>query len=87
MGVAVARGFRTRAGLTHRAYDRPSRSPLRAGRTVNASMRLMPAAAWWPDVERKTFWSRMKDDRELVPFKVLLLTSLLLLAAMLEWVA
>ncbi len=29
----------------------------------------------------------MKDDRELTSLKVLLLTSLLLLAAMLEWVA
>ncbi len=29
----------------------------------------------------------MQDDRERIPFKVMLLTSLLLLAAMLEWVA
>ncbi len=86
MGVATARNIRTRAGLTHRAYDRPSRLP-RAGRTSGAGERLVPAAPWWPDVERKTFWSRMKDDRELIPFKALLLTSLILLAAMLEWVA
>ncbi len=86
MGVATARNIRTRAGLTHRAYDRPSRL-LRAGRKAGASERLVPAAPWWPDVERKTFWSRMKDDRELTSLKVLLLTSLLLLAAMLEWVA
>jgi len=87
MGVAIARHIRTRAGLTYRAYDRPSRPPLRAGRKVGASGRLVPAAPWWPDVERNTFWSRMKDDRELTSLKVLLLTSLLLLAAMLEWVA
>ena len=47
----------------------------------------MPAAPWWPDVERRTFWGRMTDDRESVRFKVLVLTSLLLLAAMFDWVA
>ena len=87
MGVAVARGLRTRASLADCAYDRPSRS-LRRGRQADASTRLVPtAASWWADVQRKTFWSRMGDDRELIRFKVLLLTSLLLLAAMLEWVA
>ena len=86
MGVAVARGLRTRTSLAPCAYDRPSCSP-RRGRHADASMRLVPTAAWWADVQRKTFWSRMEDDRELIRFKVLLLTSLLLLAAMLEWVA
>ena len=86
MGVAVARRDGIRGGRTHRTYDRWSVSPVR-DRQVKAGMRLMPAAAWWPDVERKTLWGRMKDDRELIPFKVLLLTSLLLLAAMLDWVA
>lgn len=86
MGVAVARRDGTRAGRTHRAYHRWSASPVRE-RQAKAEMRLMPAAPWWPDVERKTLWSRVKDDRELIPFKVLLLTSLLLLAAMLDWVA
>ena len=87
MGVAAARGFRTRAGLTHRAYDRPTRPLVGAWREAHASARLLPAATWWPDVDRTGFWSRMNDDRELIPVKVLLLTSLLLLAAMLEWVA
>ncbi len=87
MGVAIARGFRTRAGRTYRGYDRPTRRLLRTPGRADASMHLVPTAAWWPEVERKTFWSRMKDDRELIPFKVLLLTSLILLAAMLEWVA
>ena len=73
-------------GRTHRAYHRRSVSPLR-DRPVKTSTRFIPAAPWWPDVERKTFWSRMKDDRELIRVKVLLLTSLLLLAAMLDWVA
>lgn len=86
MGVAVARGLRTRASLAQCVYDRPSRSP-RRGRRADACMRLVPTAAWWTDVQRKTFWSRMQDDRELIRFKVLVLTSLLLLAAMLEWVA
>lgn len=86
MGVAVARGVRTRASLAHDAYDRSSRST-RRGRHVDARTRLVPTAPWWADVQRKPFWSRMQDDRELIRFKVLVLTSLLLLAAMLEWVA
>jgi hypothetical protein len=86
MGVAVARRDGIHAGRTHRAYHRWGVSPAR-DRHVKAGMRLMPAAPWWPDVEQKTFWGRMKDDRELIPVKVLLLTSLLLITAMLERVA
>jgi hypothetical protein len=86
MGVAVASRTWTRAGRTRRVYHRRSVLPAR-DRQVKAEMRLIPAAPWWPDVERKTFWGRMQDDCELIPCKVLLLTSLLLLTAMLEWVA
>lgn len=86
MGVAVARRTGTRAGGAYRAYQWRSVSPVR-DRQVTAGTRLIPAAPWWPDVERKTLWGRLKDDRELIPFKLLLLTSLLLLVAMLDWVA
>lgn len=83
MGIAVARDG-TPAGRMHR--HRWSVSPVH-DRRATAGTRLMPAAPWWPDVERKTFWGRMKNDRRLIRFKVLVLTSLLLLAAMLDWVA
>ncbi len=86
MGLAVARGFGTRLGRAHRV-DYGRRVSPRRDRQVEASARLMPTASWWPGIEPKTFWGRMSDDRELVRFKVLLLTSLLLLAAMLDWVA
>lgn len=86
MGVAVARGLHTRASLAPRASDRRIRSRRRGGQT-DPSPRLVPTAAWWVGAQRKTFWGRMEDDRELIRFKVLLLTSLLLLAAVLEWVA
>lgn len=84
MGIAVARRDGTRAGRMH--HHRWSVSPVRE-RQAKAGRRLIPAAPWWPDVERKAFWGRMMDDRELIRFKVLVLTSLLLLAAMLDWVA
>jgi hypothetical protein len=47
---------------------------------------IAPAMPWAPDV-RKTFRDRLHDDRELIGLKVVLLSSLLLLTAVLEWVA
>jgi hypothetical protein len=86
VGVAVAKKVGTRVGRTHGASHWRSVSPVR-DRQVEVGARLIPAAPWWPDVERKTFWSRFTHDREMIPFKVLLLTSLLMLAALLESVA
>jgi hypothetical protein len=86
MGVAVARTTGTRTGRTHGADHWRSIPPIR-DRQITEGTRLIPAAPWWPDVERKTLWGRLKDDRELIPLKLLLLTSLLLLVAMLDWVA
>ncbi len=86
MGVAIARRVRTNAGVAHRAGNR-RQQPSPRGHHVNPSSRLVPAASWWPHAERATPWGGMQDDRERIPFKVMLLTSLLLLAAMLEWVA
>ncbi len=84
MGVAVARRDRPHVGRMH--HHRWSVSPVR-DRQAKAGARLMPAPPWWPGAERKAFWGRMSDDRELIRFKVLMLTSLLLVAAMLDWVA
>lgn len=87
MGVAVVRGSsRTRAGSLYRLPVAPIRA-VRRGGPADPRARLVPAAPWWPHRQRKTFWTRMHDDRELIPLKTLLLTSLVLLAAVLEWVA
>jgi hypothetical protein len=86
MVVAIAKRVRTNAGVAHRAVNRRQR-PWTSEHDVNRSPRLVPAASWWPRAERATPWDRIKDDRECIPLKTLLLTSLLLLAAVLEWVA
>ena len=86
MGVAIARRVRTNAEPTRRAGDR-RQSPWPYERHAKPSSRLVPAASWWPPAERATPWARMKDDREYIAFKAMLLTSLLLLAAMLERIA
>ena len=88
MGVAAARRSgagsvrrlsRMRGGSLGRAA---SASTLVARRTPIAP----PAPHRLPD-DRRSFWSRLDDDRRLIRLKVLLLASLLLLAALLEWVA
>lgn len=86
MGVAIAKRVRTNAGVAHRAGNRRQR-PWAYEHNVDSRPRLVPAASWWPRAERATPWDRIKDDRECIPLKALLLTSLLLLAAVLEWVA
>jgi hypothetical protein len=35
----------------------------------------------------RTFWDRMQDDGDLIRLKIVLLTTLALLTAVLEWVA
>ena len=85
MGIAVARRVRTSAGCAHRAGNR-RHQPWPREQYVTPSSRLVRAASWWPH-ERVSPWDRLKDDRECIPFKVILLSSLLLLAAMLQWVA
>lgn len=85
MGVAIAKRVRTNAGVASRAANRRQR-PWAYEHNVNSRPRLVPAASWWR-AERATPWDRIKDDRECIPLKALLLTSLLLLVAVLEWVA
>jgi hypothetical protein len=41
----------------------------------------------WPADAPKTFWERFEDDRDLIRLKVVLLTSLALITALLERVA
>ena len=84
MGVAAARGFRV-PGSIRRSYG--SRGP--ASRRTRWIGRAPMAPAWpqWIPEERKTFWERVQDDRELIGLKTGFLASLLLLTAFLELVA
>jgi hypothetical protein len=88
MGVVAAR----RAGLrvsTRRPYRTSTPSCTRS-----ASLRLLGSdrsavtspMPRWAVGERKAFWARFQDDRDLIRLKVVLLTSLALLTALLEWV-
>ena len=91
MGVAAARRSRVRpAAAGRRAYRMPDRP---AGRFASQGIRgahhihvASPLPGWVAD-ERKTVWARLQDDRDLIRLKVLLLTSLAVLTALLEWAA
>jgi len=90
MGVVAVRRSGTRVATSGRRSHRmstrytdqsPSQRTLQAGR-VRADVPI----PHWPDA-RKTFWERFEDDRDLIRLKVVLLTSLALITALLERVA
>ncbi len=90
MGVVAAQRSRTRASrLVRRANRMPNRSFGRAApqRTRGSARVRVPSIPPWAVEVRKTFWDRVRDDRELIGLKIVLLASLLLLTALLEWVA
>jgi hypothetical protein len=91
MGIVAVRRSGTRVATSVRRSQRmstrytgrsPSQRTLRAAR-VGA---YAPIPQWPPDA-RKTFWERFEDDRDLIRLKVVLLTSLALITALLERVA
>ena len=92
MGVAVVRRSGTRAatrarrsyGLStqHTGSRSSSQRTLRAG-----GVRAHAAIPQWPADEQKTFWERFEDDRDLTRLKIVLLTSLAVITALLERVA
>ncbi len=88
MGVTAARRFRM-SGSIRRSYRMPGRSRSATSRRTIGIARASIAPGWpqWIPDERKTFWDRVQDDRELIGLKTVLLASLLLLTALLEWVA
>jgi hypothetical protein len=77
--VSTRRPYRTSTPTWARSGSHRS---LESARTYAASP--MPR---WAVGERKAFWARFQDDRDLIRLKVVLLTSLVLLTALLEWVA
>jgi hypothetical protein len=87
MGVVAAR----RAGLrvsAHQAYRTTSAYARSASPRLPGGERsyLATPIPRWAVGERKAFWARFRDDRDLIRFKVVLLTSLAVLTALLEWV-
>jgi hypothetical protein len=91
MGVIAAR----RSGLristpVRRLYRTSTSSSVRSASLrplgSNGSHVASPMPRWAVG-ERKAFWTRFQDDRDLIRLKVVLLTSLVLLTALLEWVA
>ena len=88
MGVAAVRGFRM-SGSTRRSYRMPGRSRGATSRRTRGIAHAPIAPVWpqWIPNDRKTFWDKVRDDRELIGLKTVLLASLLLLTALLEWVA
>ena len=83
MGVAAARRFK---GSSSRAYRAGPRGAVSRGAlgTARADIGLV----WSQAVvnEPRTLWDRMNDDRELIGLKTVLVASLLLLTAIVEWV-
>lgn len=96
MGVAAVRRSTTRMpGALRRRH--PKRNPSvrqgtllpaqrAAGSSLAVPVRARPTPLWAAD-DRKGVWERLQDDRELIGLKVVLLVSLLMLTALLEWVA
>ncbi len=92
MGVAAVRRSGTRGaararrshGLStqHTGSRSASQRSLRAG-----GVRAHAVIPQWPADERKTFWERFEDDRDLIRLKIVLLTSLAVITALLERVA
>ena len=72
---------RTRGGAPRR--DAPARS-----HTTAARLGVEPWATTrrYVPIGRKTLWEKLGDDRELVGVKVTLLTTLLIVTAVLDWV-
>lgn len=94
MGVGAVRVPRaSTAGPGLRLNRRRGRGPRRTGAATPSPAESRPGIEPWiamqraVPVERKTFWEMLQDDRELVGLKVVLLTTLLILAAFLELVA
>lgn len=89
MGVVAPRRSRVSrsARTAYRMRGRPLGRAAVRGNPAAAPARIAPAMPQWPVDDRKSFWARLDDDRQLIRFKILLLTSLLLIAALLEWVA
>ena len=91
MGVVAVRRSGTRVATSARRAYRLStqytgRSP--SQRTLRADrVRAYTPIPQWPADERKTFWERFENDRDLIRLKVVLLTSLALITALLERVA
>jgi hypothetical protein len=89
MGVTAARAAGLRATRTATRLDprrpapRLSVRPFSTGRT--GGRRALPPAAAMSGP--RTFWDRMQDDGDLIRLKIVLLTTLALLTAILEWVA
>ena len=83
MGVTATRSDRRVYGMRRRATRRSIHRPLfpavqpRTGRLIGR----------WGPVERTTLWDKLHDDRTLIGLKIVLLTFLFLLTALLEWAA
>jgi hypothetical protein len=88
MGVVAVRRAELRVS-THRPYRMStsacarSASPRLPGSDRSYTASPMPR---WAVGERKAFWARFQDDRDLIRLKVVLLTSIAVLTALLEWV-
>jgi hypothetical protein len=81
-GTRVATSGRRSRRVSTRYTDRaPAQLTLLAGRVPAY------ASTQWPADAPKTFWERFEDDRDLIRLKVVLLTSLALIIALLERVA
>ncbi len=88
MGVAAARLSRTRTpGPARRAHAAGRRAPGRGSRRIapGARPRIGHPSERWAPAERTTLWDRLDDDRALMRLKIVLLVSLFLLTALLEW--
>lgn len=83
MGVAAARRSKVSGSRAYRTGPRRavSRGPLG---TARANIGLVWSQGGVD--ERKSLWDRMNDDRELIGLKTVLVASLLVLTAILEWV-
>jgi hypothetical protein len=84
MGVAAVSAPARRPVHGARGVAHPRAGARRyAPRPYTGRGRQVPTLAAAPP----TFWERMHDDQDLIRFKVVLLTTLALLTAILEWVA
>jgi hypothetical protein len=88
MGVAAARRSRV-SGSIRQPYRLAGDPRGAASRRTIGIARLSMAPEWakWIPARRKTFSDRVQDDGELIGLKTVLLATLLLLTALLEWVA
>jgi hypothetical protein len=89
MGVVAVRRAESRVS-THRPYRMSTSARARSAspRLPGSSDRSYMASPMprWAVGERKAFWARFQDDRDLIRLKVVLLTSIAVLTALLEWV-